>query len=144
MDIRLQVIEYLASHPYMQLATVDPKGQPMAHTVAYASEGPTVYFITDAKSRKAKNMAANPSVAFVVDEDYSDLGEIRGVQILGRASVVKDKAQASRILALMAMKFPDFGKVPHNPSLVIFKVEPAEATFIDNTKGFGHRDTVKF
>lgn len=144
MDIRSQVIEYLASHPYLHLATVDSRGNPAAHTVAYASEGATVYFITDSKSRKAVNIAANPIVSCAVDEPYESLDEIQGVQMSGRASVVKDKSEAMRISALMAMKFADFGRVPHNPRMVIIRIDPLEATFIDNTKGFGHRDRVKF
>ena len=39
---------------------------------------------------------------------------------------------------------PGLKDMPANPDLVIFKIEPERAYFIDNTVAFGHRDMVQF
>jgi hypothetical protein len=38
----------------------------------------------------------------------------------------------------------DLEKIPPNPDLVIFKVEPVRGFFLDSTVAFGHRDMVDF
>ncbi len=139
-DVSKKISNYLASHPYLNLATVGDNGSPIAHTVGYASEGMTVYFMTDKNTRKAKNIRSNPSVAFTVDEDYTDLGIIQGVQMKGTAEQVSDGAVIDRILGIMTEKFPQIKEMPENPDYVFFKISPKEAYFLDNTVSFGHRE----
>lgn len=143
-DVKKKISEYLASHPYLNLATVSPDGTPLAHTVGYASDGPTVYFVTDKKTRKARNIAGCPFVAYTVDEDYASIEMIQGVQIRGRAELVKDNAVIDKILGIMNKKYSYMKDLPKNPDYVFFKINPLEADFIDNTRGFGNRDHVSF
>jgi len=139
-----KLIEYLSSHYYLNLATIGPDNSPVAHTVGYVSEGATVYFATDKKSRKARNIAARPAVAYTVDEDYRDLNLIRGVQMQGRAELVRDPSTIEKILGIMMRKYPQMKDMPENPDYVLFRIVPGEAYFIDNTAGFGYRDHLVF
>ena len=142
--VKTKIASYLASHPYLRLGTATLHCTPQVHTVGYVSEGCTVYFVTDRKSRKAENILANPAVAFAVDENYEDVMAIQGVQIEGRASLVTTETETMRLLDLMAQKFPGMEKIPPSPDLIIFKVEPARGYFLDNSVAFGHRDMVDF
>jgi nitroimidazol reductase NimA-like FMN-containing flavoprotein (pyridoxamine 5'-phosphate oxidase superfamily) len=143
-DLKDKISDYLATHPYLNLATVCPDGTPLAHTVGYASEGATVYFVTDRKSRKARNIASNPAVAFTVDEDYENLADIQGIQMKGMAEEVTDPAVMQRVMRMMNEKYPYMKDLPENPDYGFFVITPGEAIFIDNTQGFGHRETMSF
>ena len=135
---------YLAAHLYLRLGTVTAVSTPQVHTVGYISKGCTVYFVTDRKSRKADNVFRNPAVSYAVDENYADLMAIQGVQMEGTAFLVSMESEARRILDLMTQKFPGMEKIPPNPDLVIFRIEPTRGYFLDNTVAFGHRRMVEF
>ena len=141
-EVTKKISDYLAAHPYMTLATVSDDGSPVAHTLGYASEGTTVYFMTDKNTRKAKNISTNPSVAYTVDKDYTDLGKIQGVQMKGTAEPVTDGAVIGKVMGIMTEKFPQLKEMPENPDYVFFKIAPKEAYFIDNTVSFGHREHI--
>jgi general stress protein 26 len=143
-DVKQKVSNFLSSHAYINLATVSADGTPLAHTLGYASDGATVYFMTDKNTRKAKNITGNPSVAYTVDEDHTELGRIQGIQMTGKASLLTDNSIIEKVMGIMAGKFPGMSEMPQNPDYVFFKIEPAEAQFIDNTQGFGHRDVVNY
>ncbi len=143
-SVKAKIADYLTSHPYLRLATVTESYTPQVHTVGYVSEDATVYFVTDKKSRKAANIFRNQAVAYAVDENYEDVMVIQGVQMEGNASLITMETEAIRILDLMAQKFPGFEKIPPNPDLVCFKIEPARGYFLDNTVSFGHRDRVEY
>jgi nitroimidazol reductase NimA-like FMN-containing flavoprotein (pyridoxamine 5'-phosphate oxidase superfamily) len=142
--IKTKIIDYLAAHPYLRLATVTDSCAPQVHTVGYVSEDAIVYFVTDKKSRKAANIFKNPAVGYAVDENYKDMMAIQGVQMEGSASLVTMETEAIRLLGLMAQKFPGIENMAPNPDLVFFKIEPSIGFFLDNTVGFGHRDMVEF
>ncbi len=116
----------------------------MAHTVGFASAGSVVYFGTGNTTRKFHNIEKNPNVAFTVDEDGSDVMNITGIQMEGKASFVTDEAELGQIFQLMLEKFPFMAELPKNPDNVIIKVEPTKAFFIDCAVEFGFRYEVDF
>ena len=83
------VTNYLLEHKKMTLSTVTDDGQPIAHTVQYASSGNTVYFFTKPTQRKVVNIRANQRVAYAVDHDYDDWSKIQGVQMIGSARILE-------------------------------------------------------
>ncbi len=143
-DAKQKVSNYLSSHPYLNLATVSADGTPIAHTVGFVSEDADVYFMTDKNTRKAKNITSNPSVAYTVDEDQLDISRIQGIQMRGKASLVTDSTVIDKVSALLAEKYPFMKEMPVNPDYVLFRIDPVEALFIDNTVGFGHRDIAEY
>ncbi|MDX1776112.1 MAG: pyridoxamine 5'-phosphate oxidase family protein [Desulfobulbales bacterium] len=142
--VKEQIASYLKVHLYLRLATVTAAAKPLVHTVGYISEGCTVCFATDSKSRKAENISKNPAVAYAVDENYEDMMAIQGVQMEGKAAQVSVESETIRLLDLMVRKFAGLEKMPPNPDLVFFKIKPIRGFFLDNTVAFGHRDMVEF
>jgi nitroimidazol reductase NimA-like FMN-containing flavoprotein (pyridoxamine 5'-phosphate oxidase superfamily) len=144
-EVLEKIKDYLANHEHLNLGTVTKEGKPMVHTLAYASEGATVYFMTHRESRKTKNMSNNPAVAYTVDQDdYENWTKIRGVQAMGKAKRVDEKEESERAMGMLKTKFPQMANLPPNPNMVVFKVEPTEIYYLDNSVSFGHRDQVKF
>ena len=142
--VKTKIADYLTAHRYLRLGTVTRYSTPQVHTVGYASEDCTVFFITDRKSRKAENIYTNPAVAYAADENYDDIMLIQGIQMEGTASLVTLETEVLKIFDRMAQKFPGLEQMPPNPDLVIFKVEPDKAYFLDNSVAFGHRYCVEF
>lgn len=143
-EIKRKISACLAAQPYMRISTVSADAQPHVATVGFIAERATVYFVTDRKSRKAQNIAANQRVAYCVDDGEVDLRKIQGVQMTGTASIVTEPAEIQKIMAGMLGKFPQFKDLPPNEDYVFFRVEPHKGVFIDNTIQFGQRDTVTY
>lgn len=143
-SIKQKMNDYLASHDFLRLATVDGSGKPIVHTLGYASEGSTVYFATHKKTRKFKNILKNPYVAYTVDEDYRDISRIQGIQMEAKAVVLSDKAQINKAAALLMKKFSNMPELPLGIEVVFIKAEPNKGVFLDYTKGFMHIDKVAF
>jgi general stress protein 26 len=142
--IRQKISDYLQSHNILTLATVTAEGKPQAHTVTYVNEGTTVYFGTLKDTRKARNIMNNSSVAFTVDEDYPDWNVIQGIQMSGQASLLTDQGELERIGKMYMEKFPQAADLPKSENMIMIKITATNGYFLDNTKGFTHRDEVMF
>ncbi|ABE52587.1 pyridoxamine 5'-phosphate oxidase family protein [Methanococcoides burtonii] len=143
-EIKERISEYLKKHPFLNLATISPEGNPMVHSMGFASSGPIVYFGTGNTTRKFRNIEQNPNVAFTVDEDGPDVMNITGIQMEGKASFVTDEAELGQIFQLMVEKFPFMAELPNNPDNVMIKVEPTKAFFLDYAVEFGFRYEVDY
>lgn len=144
-EITQAISDYLRTHRKMTLATVTLDGRPLAHTVEYVSDnGPVLFFATKKTTRKAQNIMKNANVSFAVDEDYDDWMKIQGVQVEGRATILSEEKDIQYAANLFLKKFPFVAEFTPDPDMVFVKIEPVAGFFLDNTKGFAHRDEVKF
>jgi pyridoxamine 5'-phosphate oxidase family protein len=89
-------LAYLASQRLGRLATVDPKAAPQNNPVSfrYNAELGTIDIGGHAmgSSRKFRNVTANPSVSFVVDDIASyQPWKVRCVEIRGHAEALADQ-----------------------------------------------------
>lgn len=141
--VKEAAVQYLETHRTLHLGTVSSEGQPMVATVSHVSEGLTVYFMADSRTRKVANISRERRVAFSVTEEYGDWMEIRGVQAQGTASRVTDEAEAARVRRIYAAKFPQVADLPVEADMVLFRITPTLVHFIDNTVSFGHRDIIE-
>ncbi len=97
-----------------RLATVSPDGKPHVVPITFAVDRDTVYFAVDAKPKRTsdlkrlRNIAANPSVAVLVDHYEDDWRRLWWVRADGAARVIADVAQAERALDLLARKYPQY------------------------------------
>jgi nitroimidazol reductase NimA-like FMN-containing flavoprotein (pyridoxamine 5'-phosphate oxidase superfamily) len=65
--MRAHALEFIKSHHTMVLSTVSSSGQPHAATMYYVADDDfNLYFITVSTSKKAENLRANSSTAFVI------------------------------------------------------------------------------
>lgn len=143
-DLKQKICEYLATHYYLNLATVSPEGTPMAHTMAYVSEDATVYLATNRNSRKIRNILHNPAVAFTVDEDDPDWFDMQGLQVEGRASIVEDEGEMREVGEIMTGKFPVLADLPPDPDTVLIKIVPEVVYYLDYSVELGYREMVTF
>jgi uncharacterized protein YhbP (UPF0306 family) len=138
------IVNYLGDHRYLTLATVSPDGEPMAATVSYANSGTIIFVSTGRTTDKFKNIGQNPRVALTVDEDYDNWGDIRGVQIRGTAELLDEGREMEAAKETLSCKFPQMAHMPKNVNFAFFKIVPTVAYYLDNSKGFGHRNKVVF
>jgi len=161
------VLKYLNEHYTMTIATA--KGEtPWAAALFYASDGFTLYFLSDTDDRHSKNIAENPLVAVTVNEDYHDWRKIKGIQMEGKAALVSTEDEMAKAIAtyvekysftaaylkLMSSSFPKIvghldkllSKLPFVPGLPttftvkFYKMTPTKVRFIDNEKSFGRHE----
>lgn len=146
-EIKKEIEQYLTDpkHFYLNLATVTPEGAPLAHTMAFAAQGATVFFATRQDTRKAANIKANPQVAYVVDQDdYPSFMDIKGVQMEGRAAIITDPQEIAQVGKLYTAKFGGGMDFPPSEMHIVIKVEPVRAYFLNYSKGFAHKDLVEY
>ena len=148
-DLAERVENFLDLHHVMSLATLGPDGAHAAN-LFYARDGLTLFWVSDGDTRHSRHIAADPRVSATVAPDYADFAAIRGVQIRGRAEHVTATMQRIRLLALLAARYAFLGRMAEAPAKLraayertqVYRLTPAEIVFIDNTKGFGHKETL--
>lgn len=91
-----ELSEFLAAQMKVQVATVGPDGAPHLTTLFYVVDEGRVAFWTYGASQKIANLRRDPRISCLI-EDGEDYGELRGVSIQGRATLVE---QYDDILAL--------------------------------------------
>lgn len=144
-DPRASALSYLADHQVVTLATHGPEGL-WAAAVFYANDGFELVFLSAGHTRHARNISASPSVAATIQEDYRDWPSIQGIQLSGSARQLDGK-ERERAIALYQAKFPFIAQPI--PALVTaltrvnwYRLTPDSLYFVDNTRGFGHRDAI--
>jgi uncharacterized protein len=148
--LQRRVQEYLGAHHVMTLATVGSDG-PGAAAVFYAHRDGTLYFLSSASSRHAHHIDRDARVALTIQDDCAEWSQVRGLQIEGAARRL-EAAAAAAARAVYAAKFPFIGALAHAPAalqdafsrIAWYAVRCERAWLIDNSRGFGHRDELRF
>ena len=145
-EIRRKILAMLDRHRIMTIATLRPDGWPQATTVGYASEGLTLYFLCGLDSQKAANLARDDRVSLTIDHDTPQVMDITGLSMAAHATAVDDPAEASKVLRMLFLKYPEQtslpGPMPTADQVKIFGVTPTVISVLDYSKGFGHTDLV--
>lgn len=145
--LRAAVAACLAERRSLTLATAGPGG-PWAAGLYFASDGLTLYFLSDPESRHCRDIAVDPRVAAAIHEDVEDWREIRGIQLEGRAEPVVGAGDLARGWAVYLAKFPFVQQFRVGDGLAIlgravsarlYRVVPSRLLYLDNRRGFGHR-----
>ncbi len=143
--IRQKILELLARHRKMTIATLRPDGWPQATTVGYGNDGLTIYFLCGPDSQKAANLARDERVSLTIDDDAGQVMAIEGLSMAARAQVVTDAREAEKAMGLMMQRYPPQEvplPTPNAAQLRIFRVVPTVISVLDYSKGFGHTDLV--
>ena len=100
------VLEYLRANSILSLASATPDGTPHATTLTYVNDGATFYVWMRPDTLTARQLDANPRVAFTIDT-YGEGGRAaEGVQASGEARQVLQPEERTRLLGMFAEKFP--------------------------------------
>ena len=148
--LRRNILKYLETHNVMTIASCD-RDIPWAAAVFYASDGFDLYFFSSPRTRHGKTMAANPVVSAAIHEDYRNWQEIRGIQLEGRAERLRSSRLQARFWEIYPAKFP-FVKEFFQPGprrnvlqaklkgIQLYRIVPTTVWYLDNRRGFGHRE----
>ncbi len=145
-----RIAAFLDAHHVMSLATAGAEG-PHAASLFYVRDGMSLAWVSDPGSRHSRDLAAEPRVAATVAPDYTDYAAIRGVQIAGTAEAVPDLAARARLLALFTRRFSFLTRPDAAAAMVLkafsgatlYRLTPVRMVLIDNTRGFGHKETLE-
>lgn len=144
--VRRQVLEYLAAHHVLTLATQGPLGL-WAAAVFYVNEGFDLFFLSAGSTRHSQNIGANNHVAATIQADYKDWPAIQGVQLEGDVVELQGVTRISAIKRYTG-KYP-FLAQPLPPvkaaleKINWYRLRPSLFYFIDNSKGFGYRTQIQ-
>jgi uncharacterized protein YhbP (UPF0306 family) len=141
----------LEAHNTLTLAT-SADSLPWAATVFYASDAEfNCYFVSDHRTRHAREMLANPRVALAINADVNNWNDVRGLQVEGEASRVEGTERA-KALALYLGKFVSVKALFETPKTAdeqsiaqrlkntdFWRVTPRFIRLIDNGQGFGFK-----
>lgn len=141
-----EVAQYLQRHHVMTLATHGALG-PWAAAVFYANDGPALFFLSSPTTRHCRNLAQDARCAATIQDDTAQWSEIRGVQLEGQARELGGD-EARRARDRYAEKFPVVARLSGAPAAIAeamskvrwYQVDTERLYFIDNSRGFGHRD----
>jgi len=152
MNIELgrQIGSFLAAHHVMSLATIGSSG-PHATSLLYACDGLVLVWVSEPDTQHSREIEADPRVAATVAPDYSDFAAIRGVQITGAARRIVTADERLLHLAQLEARYSFLGQLAAGPlklrqayaRTAVYRLEPVRIVLIDNTKGFGHKETLE-
>jgi len=143
-DSYLTARQYLQQHRVLCLASCKDT-VPWVAPVFYAKHSDKLIFLSAPHTRHCKNIAANPWVSASIQEDYSDWKDIKGFQLQGVVSPVPADGLTD-VISAYSKKFPLTGvDAPAEIAAALDKIQWFEMSitklfFIDNARGFGHRD----
>lgn len=147
-ELRGRIEAFLAAHHVMSLATIGREG-PHAASLFYAYDGLVLIWISDPASRHSRDVDAEPRVAATIAADYSHFAQIRGLQIWGIARRVEQN-ERERCLTMLEARYVFLKRSAEGPEKMhnayaqsaIYRLDPKRLVLIDNTRGFGHKETL--
>lgn len=144
-DTERFVLELLASHNILTLATNRADGWPQATTVGYVNDGLRIYVMTFPQAQKVANIERDPRVSLTVDRDETDWSKIRGLSMAATAEFVTDPAEIQHVGALMMAKFPQIKDMPPpDPAdVTVLRLTPKVISLLDYARGFGHTELIR-
>lgn len=144
-----RIAAFLAAHHVVTLATGGDGG---VHAVSlmYAVDGFSLIWMSDAKSRHSRELEHNPCVSATIAPDYTDFAAIRGLQIAGTAARMTSPQDILHGTTLMLARYRFLRALAAGPGSLreafnrssFYRLQPETITLIDNTVGFGHKETL--
>ena len=149
--LREEIVAFLGSHHTLALATVAADGSAHGTSMLYAQDGLSLVWTSDARSRHSLHLQAQARVTATIAPDYSDFTAIRGVQMSGEAACIAEAQAIARARALLSARYPFLGQLASAPAALraawdkasFYRLVPSRITLIDNTRGFGHKATLR-
>lgn len=142
-------LRILRTHTVLTLSTVY-RSEPHAVSLMYASEGFTLYWVSDPRSRHSLALADSSRASVTVASHFTDFQTIEGLQCRGAAHKLGDKATREHGFQLLANRYEFLQEFLSGPAKLVrsldlaavYRFDPDEITLIDNSKGFGHKQAV--
>ncbi len=128
-ELKQKILEFLKEHKEGSLATC-LNNVPRSSPVQYFVGDNLRLYIVSAGGEKFKAIEHNPNVCLLVNTNYINYRQIKGVQIFGKATTSIDNP----MLFDEAKKYhPDPYQLEHEQrELKIIKIEPEEIVYLDS------------
>jgi uncharacterized protein YhbP (UPF0306 family) len=150
-DERQAIRQMLDDHSTLTLATCHD-GKPWAASLFFASDARlNLYFVSDYRTRHARDLAECDEAIVTVNPDCSRWSEVQGLQVSGRVTVVTGASRVKGIAIYLA-KFADVKAVFEAPASKdeetiaqrlkaanLYRLKPRWIRLIDNSKWFGYK-----
>ncbi len=147
-ELPAEICSYLSSHSVMTLATQGADG-PWASAVFYALDGGSLVFLSAPTTRHACNLEQDDRCAATIQDDTADWKAVKGIQLEGRVQRL-DGAEAlqarERYAERHALVRPAAAMPPAIAEALAkvawYRLLPTRMYYIDNARGFGHREEI--
>ena len=154
MELSAEVRHFIAAQNTLTLATANADGSPHACDLFYAYADEAFYFLSDPKTRHAQNLAREPRVSATIHGAARGWQDIRGIQMEGTAARVDDGAERARAFAQYLARYafvreflPSIEVLGHAHEIFgvvdLYKLTLRWLRWIDNTQGFGYKETIE-
>ena len=147
-DTAARITAFLDAHHVMTLATCGQQGAHAANLL-YVRDGFALLWVSHPESRHSREIADEARVAATIAPDYEEIDAIRGIQICGRAHVLRGASYRAQARRLLEARYPSLrrlcsGALRHAcESMELYRLDPARIVLIDNSRGFAHKDTLE-
>ena len=147
-ELPAEIGSYLSSHSVMTLATQGADG-PWAAAVFYALDAGSLIFLSSPTTRHALDLEQDDRCAATIQDDTADWKTVKGIQLEGRVERLAGD-DAARARDSYAERFPLISPLAKIPPAIAdalariawYRLVPTRMYFIDNARGFGHREAV--
>jgi len=106
-----KVLAFIRSQRVARLATVDGQGVPHNVPVCPVASGGRIYFASDSKARKVRNLRRNPQLALTFDHYSENWKQLAGVMIIGTAILHDQGAGFRRARQALYRKYKSYARV---------------------------------
>ena len=145
-----RIEQFLDAHHVMSLATAGESGAHAA-SLMYARQGLELYWTSEAQSHHSREIERDSRVTATIAPDYTDFRLIRGLQAIGRAARLADARDVERGRELLVRRYAFLAELASGPPALrkafeqasFYRLLPERITFIDNTRGFGFKETLR-
>ena len=139
------ILDILAGHNILTLATVRDDGYPQATTVTYANDGLKIYFLTGPECQKVHNIKHCNKVSLTIDREYEDWRQIKGLSMGGMAEVLSNPDEIEEAVICLEGKFPkihEWVSTEEMGAAAFVKITPQVISVLNYEKGFGYTELV--
>jgi uncharacterized protein YhbP (UPF0306 family) len=150
-ELRREIVSFLSAYHVMSLATCADDGAAHAASLFYAIDGLALVWTSDAAARHSRHLESRPQVAATLAPDCDDFMAVRGLQIAGSARRLHAEADVACASQAMRRRYPFLDALATAPQALrmahaqagYYRLEPERITLIDNTRGFGHKESLR-
>jgi PPOX class probable F420-dependent enzyme len=123
-----KVLAFIRSQRVARVATTGPDGTPHNVPVCIVFVSGRLYFASDTKARKVRNIRAQPRVALSFDQYSENWKHLAGVMVVGKAAAVDHGAVFLRVRQALYRKYKQYARMApiEEGESVIVGVTPTE------------------
>jgi uncharacterized protein YhbP (UPF0306 family) len=133
------ILNLLAHHNIMTLATVRPDGFPQATFVYYINQDFRLYFAADPTSQKAGNIKLNNKVSVTIAGQTENANKLKAVSLSGIAAKITDLARVHDLQLSLFRAVPGAKRfAPADAEqLAVYSITPIAISLVDYSVGYG-------